>query len=245
MSTQSYDYSVDVRRIEEFKVDGKRLGRHVRHDSRAWDHRHQRSCVPLQTTLIPRYIAILDQNGYGACTGNADTGALGSGSLFAAFSKAFPNLVLNELFAQGMYSAAETLDGDGPFPPNDNGSTGPSVAQATLNLGYIDSYTHCFSPTDVLDALSSGKTVMIGSNWYDSMDRPDSNGLVTISPNAAIRGGHEYLARGLDVDNRLVNLDNSWGTSYGINGSFSYSWDTLTRLLSETGDGTILNPLVS
>jgi hypothetical protein len=86
---------------------------------------------------------------------------------------------------------------------------------------------------------------MIGSNWYDSMDSPDSSGLVTISPNAVVRGGHEYLARGLDVDKHLVHLDNSWGTSYGINGSFSYSWDTLTRLLSETGDGTILNPLAA
>ena len=75
------------------------------------------------------------------------------------------------------------------------------------------------------------------------MDNPSPTGLVTISPGAQVRGGHEYLARGIDTANRLVRLDNSWGTGWGTQGSFVYSWDTLQRLLSEEGDGTVSVPL--
>jgi hypothetical protein len=75
------------------------------------------------------------------------------------------------------------------------------------------------------------------------MDSTDSSGLVTISPQAQVRGGHEYLARGIDVGNKLIRFDNSWGTGYGVNGSFAYSWDVMDRLLAEQGDGTISVPI--
>jgi hypothetical protein len=84
--------------------------------------------------------------------------------------------------------------------------------------------------------------VLFGINWYDSFDSPDSSGLVAISSGAQVRGGHEIVARGLDTSSTLVYLDNSWGASWGNNGSFSMSWDTLTRLLAEQGDATVPIP---
>lgn len=246
MTIQEYDHAIFVKRIAEIHVPGMRTGRHVRHDSRNRNHPYLRSGQPLKTNVVPRYIPMLNQGNVGACTGNAETGALGSGTLWQALqASAFKGITLDETFALSLYSGAETLDGDGPYPPNDNGSSGPSVAQAAKNAGYITDYVHCFSLQDVLDAISQGKTPILGTNWYDSMDQPDGNGLVTISPNAVVRGGHEYLARGIDVEEKLIIPDNSWGENWGVKGSFAYSWDTLDRLLSETGDATISNPLVT
>jgi hypothetical protein len=218
------------------------LGRNLYHDSRnrAYPWKRQLPVEMMTSQDWPRHIPILDQGQVGSCTGNEQVGALGTGPLFDALSAGHPSL--DEALALKIYSGAETIDGDGPYPPNDNGSSGPSAAQVAKNLGLISGYLHCFSLTDVLDALETGP-VGIGSNWYDSMDRPDSSGLVSISANASVRGGHEYLCRGKDMDRKMVHLDNSWGTSFGLSGSFMYSFDTLERLLAEQGDGTVSLPL--
>jgi hypothetical protein len=235
-------YTTYRRRIEERVVPGRRLGRHVRHDSRSLLYPWQDSGEALKDVLLTRHIVILDQGDVGSCTGNAETGALGTDPLYGTLPPD-QQARLNEALALALYSAAETIDGDGPYPPQDNGSTGISVCKAAKNAGLISGYTHCLSLAHVLDAISSGHPVIIGSSWYDSMDSPDSSGLVTISPGAQVRGGHEYLARGIDTARKLVFLDNSWGAGWGDQGSFSYSWDTLHRLLSEQGDGTVSVPV--
>lgn len=220
----------------------KPLGRNLYHDSRNFAYPWELSVETLTSQLWPRHIPILDQGNVGSCTGNEQVGALGTGPVFDALPST--HVTLDETLALKIYSGAETIDGDGPYPPNDNGSSGPSAAQVAKNLGLISGYKHCFSLAAVLDALETGP-VGIGSNWYDSMDSPDSSGLVAISQGAQIRGGHEYLCRGKDVDKKLLYFDNSWGTGFGANGSFSYSFDTLTRLLSEQGDATVSLPLSS
>jgi hypothetical protein len=229
--------------VEENVVPGKRLGRVVRHDSRSLAYRYQATGVTLTSQLWPRHIAILDQGAVGSCTGNAEVGELGTDPLYSTLT-ADRQGKLNEAEALALYSAAETIDGDGPYPPNDNGSSGLSVCQAAKNAGWISGYVHCLSLADVLDALETGP-VIIGSNWYSSFDTPDASGLVAISPAAYVRGGHEYLCRGKDVTKQLVHLDNSWGTSFGVAGSFTYSWATLTRLLAEQGDATVSVPVTA
>lgn len=216
------------------------LGRNLYHDSRNRAYPWQSVNRTLSSQDWPRHIPILDQGQVGACTGFEQVGALGTGPVFDALPAG--HTALDGKLGYFIYSGAETIDGDGPYPPNDNGSSGPSAAQVAKNLGFISGYLHCFTLNDVLDALESGP-VGIGSNWYDSMDRPTSSGLVAVTPNAGIRGGHEYLCRGKDMENKLLHLDNSWGTGWGLNGSFVYSFDTLDRLLSEQGDATVSLPL--
>lgn len=244
--TQPWDatsqlWTTVARRIEQHHLPGMYLGRNVYHDSRNLAYPWQRTGDrQLTSQMWTRHGDILDQGKVGSCTGNAETGALECDPCYAALPPS--HQVLDETLALGIYSAAETIDGDGPYPPQDNGSSGPSAAKAAKNLGLVSGYVHCLSLADVLDALEE-HPVCIGSNWYDSMDGPDASGLVTITPGASVRGGHEYLCRGKDVDQQLVFLDNSWGTGWGLNGSFSYSWATLERLLGEQGDGTVSLPL--
>jgi hypothetical protein len=243
--TRIDEYYIYHKRIHEHVIEGKRLGRHIKKDSRNGAYPYVRQGVVLKDNEVQRFIDILNQANTGSCTGNAKTGELGSGALYAALHapQAFKDLVLDEPFAQSLYSAAENIDGDGPFPPNDNGSTGQSVSQAALDAGYIGKYTHITILNDILDALSSDQAVIVGSNWYDDMDHPGPDGLVSISANASVRGGHEYLARKIDVERRLIGFDNSWGITYGVGGSFWYSWDTMTRLLAEDGDGCVSDPI--
>jgi hypothetical protein len=199
-----------------------------------------RTYAGLTSQLWPRHIPILDQGNIGSCTGNEQVGALGTGNVFTALPAGHP--ALDEQLAVSIYSAGEMIDGGAGYPPEDEGSAGPSVAQAAKNLNLISGYLHCFSLADVLDALEDG-AVGIGSNWYSSMDQPDRSGLVSISPGAQVRGGHEYLCRGKDMEKKLLYLDNSWGENWGAGGSFTYSFDTLERLLAEQGDATVSLPL--
>lgn len=216
------------------------LGRNVCHDSRNKQYPWRRQARTLTSQMWTRHIPVLDQGNVGSCTGNAEVGALGTDPCFGALPPSPP--LLDENLAVQVYSGAEKLDGGQGYPPEDEGSSGPSAAQAAKNLGLISGYLHCLSLADVLDALEE-HPVCLGTNWYDSMDHPDSQGQVSISPGAGIRGGHEYLCRGKDVDRQLVFLDNSWGTGWGVAGSFAYSWSTLERLLAEQGDGTVSLPL--
>jgi hypothetical protein len=93
---------------------------------------------------------------------------------------------------------------------------------------------------------TSTKTLVVegflSHNCFDQY----SSGLMQISPGAQVRGGHEPMLRGCDAEAKTVYGDNSWGTSWGIDGgSFAMSWDTLDRLLHEEGDGTVSVPLTA
>lgn len=230
-----------IHRIEETVVPGKRLGRHVDTRLRQLARPYAGTRKTVTSVSWPRNIPILDQGDVGACTGNAMTGALGSGPLFAALPA---GVTLDEAEALKLYSEAETIDGDGPYPPNDNGSTGPSAAKAAEDNGLISGFGHYAELDSTLQALMDGP-VILGVNWYSSFDTPAADGTVSIAKDAYVRGGHEVVARIVDAAAQTIGLDNSWGTSYGTAGSFTMSWATLKRLLEENGDCTAPQPLTA
>jgi hypothetical protein len=173
-------WSVYRRRIPWYPASGDRalpLGRHVSHDSRNLLYRHQHVTphgAEFTSVLHKRNIPILDQGDVGSCTGNGETGVLGCDPNYEALPAGHP--ALDEALALKIYSGAETIDGDGPYPPNDNGSSGPSAAKAAMQLGLISGYTHCLTLNDVLDALQV-QAVSIGINWYDCI--PDGQRVLT------------------------------------------------------------------
>ena len=222
--------------LPEIVVPGCRLGRHIRHDPRSLAY-----LLPETETVVsvtwPRHIPILDQRATSACTGNALTGALGTGPLFDALPS---GLTLDEQFALTIYSQAEVLDGDGPYPPNDNGSSGLSVATVAKTDGYISGYLHATSVAAAHTAIQAGPFIQ-GTNWFTGMDTPDANGVVTAT--GTVRGGHEYVCREYDAVNDLWWYDNSWGPSFGVQGRFAMTSATLATLLAQSGDITALVPV--
>lgn len=214
------------------------FGRIVRHDPRSRKFPAPVPDFPLQSVLWPSVIPRLDQGNVGSCTGNAAVDCLGTMPL--AVREVTANLT--EDLALQIYSAAETIDGDGPFPPNDNGSSGLSVAQAAQNMGLISGYQHAFGIDHTLQALMGG-AVIVGVNWYDSMMNPDPTGLITVpsDPNATPVGGHEICSNQYVLDTAAPGggwlwLINSWGPGWGINGTARISAADLGTLLDQDGD---------
>ncbi len=232
----------EIERIEEIVVPGKRLGRHIDHEARRAAQPRTGPRLAVKSVTWQRVIPILNQGDVGSCTGNAMTGALCTDPVYPALPADHP--VLDENEALYLYSEAEVIDGDGPYPPNDNGSTGPSVAQAAINNGLIKDKKLYTDLDSALQALMAGP-VMIGSNWYSSFDNPAADGTVTIAPGAYVRGGHEYEAYGVDAAAQMVLCDNSWGASWGDKGMFKMSYATLEQLLGEGGDVTEPVPLAA
>jgi hypothetical protein len=250
------------REIEEVVVEGKRLGRHF-HSDEAENNR------PFPAPLAPKVVSVihktnglpLDQGQLGSCTANALVGALNSAPNLGA-PVVTERRILQVRFSPGstvprtetdavdLYGLETRMEGQ-PYPPNDPGGSGIMVCRAAQSLGWIKDYAHTYSMQHALMALTL-RPVIMGTPWYDSFDQPDAEGLVAISPNAGIRGGHEILAVGISIPRRLVYFCNSWGTTYGValpeaglaGGSFSMSFDTFEALLASENGGDITVPLV-
>ena len=217
--------------LSEDQVEGKRLGRHVKHDSRSREFPAPRApqivSVTHQATGLP-----LDQGKLGSCTANALCGALDSAPDFVG------GATLNEADAVRLYELETKLEGK-PYPPNDPGGTGLMVCKAAKQLGMIRSYHHAFGIQHALEALVV-RPVITGINWYSSFDSPDTQtGLVELTADARVRGGHEIVADGIDAEKQLVWFWNSWGTQYALGGRFCMAFDTWDRLLQEQGDVTV------
>lgn len=215
-----------------------KLKRVIHHDSRSKAFAFNTSGLTLKSTLHTRFIPILDQGNVGSCTGNAGIGALGS---FPLYTTAVSNTVysLNESGAIKLYSDAEVIDGSGPYPPNDNGSSGLSIAKALKTAGLISSYQHTFTLNDALKALTQ-YPILVGINWYQGMFTPDKDGRVRIT--GGLAGGHEIIAREIDAVNSRIWFDNSWGLNWGVNGRFYLTFTDLGTLLSRQGDVVVLIP---
>jgi len=217
--------------LPEGQVEGKRLGRHVKHDPRSLD---------FQAGLAPKIISVthqatglpLDQGKLGSCTANALCGALDSAPDFNGAT------TLNEGDAIRVYELETKIEGK-PYPPNDPGGSGLMVCKAAKQLGMITAYQHAFGIQHALQALVM-RPVITGVNWYSSFDTPDpQTGMVQLTAGATVRGGHEIVADGIDADKQLVWFWNSWGTQYGLGGRFCMTFDTWDRLLQEQGDVTV------
>lgn len=241
-----------IRFIDEHPSDrgGGRLGRHVGHDPRSRAYAVSADLLPGSYTSAVHQVRIpvLDQGDLGSCTGNAAEAFAGADPLYDAI----PDTVAarptgdpdaDEQQAVALYAAATHLDDvHGVYPPTDSGSTGLAVAKAAQRAGLISGYQHAFSLDTALKALAVSPLI-IGVNWYEGFDSPDSNGRVAIS--GSVRGGHEFLLYGVDATDRVVLARNSWGTSWGVAGRFSFSWEDFGRLLDEEGDATLFVPLTA
>jgi hypothetical protein len=189
----------------------------------------------------PRLGKILNQGDIGACTGFAMAGCLQCSPHSTSKERASE---YDYDYGMRLYSRATHLDKfAGHYPPDDTGSSGNAVAKAARGLGEITGYRWAFSTHGMLTALQRGP-VITGTVWTDVMTRPDKHGFV--HARGSVLGGHEWLIRGCHLgstdDDRYLIADNSWGTGWGIRGSFFVSlsdWEILRRQLA---DVTIPSP---
>jgi len=172
---------------------------------------------------------------HGECTGVAKC------MEFNAVGNRVPLIVLTMDVAHKIYSRASQID---PFrnqwPPVDTGSSGLAAAKAAKEFGLGGEYRHVFGGADeVVQLIMMNRVVNVGTWWYDTMFKPNKQNI--IEPSGPRAGGHQYIARGYDVDNDLVMIRCWWG-------SFRDVWIRRIRLhelLMDDGDAHIQNRLWS
>lgn len=215
-----------------------KLKRHIEHDPRSRSFGFDTKGLTVVSVTHKRYISILDQGSVGSCTGNAGVGTLGSDPIYPKLPTD-PYYSLNQQGAVKLYSDAAVIDGSGPYPPNDFGSTGLSIAKALKKANLIGAYQHTFSLNGALKALSI-YPILVGMNWYNGMFKPARDGKVSIT--GPLMGGHEVMAREIDAKKSIVWFDNSWGSSWGVNGRFYLTFKDFETLLKRQGDVIVLLP---
>lgn len=221
-----------ITKIIKEKEGAGRLGRHVEHDPRS--RAYSAGTAAVKTVRYKRHGKAFDQGDLGSCTGNAMAGLLMTEPLWRS------GRTLTEADAVALYKVATKLDRiPGKYPPTDTGSSGLAVMKAAVQANYIGGYAHTFSIDQLLGSLSL-RPGILGINWYDSFDDAKPDGECPLTPSAKVRGGHEVEMFGIDVTKKRVWCYNSWGPTWGgrNNGTFYFSWKTLTRLLDEQGDAT-------
>lgn len=218
------------------------LSRHIEHDSRSRHFAFEGVAAGVSVTW-PHNTPVLNQGNVGSCTGNAMAQLLNC-RMFAPCR--LGKISLNESDALHLYSIATHEDGFGPsqyYPPHDEGSSGLGVAKAATYLGYIDSYRHCFTLSQLQAAIET-QPVITGTSWTNSMFQPDpKTGFVSVGPlnDSTVAGGHEYLIQGIEYNNKAIVCLNSWGTSWGggdglTPGQFRISFNDYESLLADQGD---------
>jgi hypothetical protein len=153
---------------------------------------------------------ILDQGREGACVGFA----------WQAWENAKPRGNVEQqgdAAGYAWYKDAQRID---PWPGEDyEGTTVRAGARVAVNRGYADTYLWAGSVAEINAWLLGRGPVVVGSNWYNSMDDIDSSGYITIDPGSGIRGGHAYLCLGIGREGNY-HFQNSWGENYGKEGKF-------------------------
>ncbi len=222
---------------EKIPTSDKRLGRHIEHDDRSFNYKFSATGIKITDVEHKRFIPILNQGQVGACTGFAGIGDINTNPFIKNDNSYY---TADDSGALKLYSDAEKIDGGIGYPPEDVGSSGLSIAKALKKQGLISSYQHTFNFNDALKALTK-YPIITGIRWYSGMFATDSDGRVRIS--GKIVGGHEIEAFKIDIENARVWFYNSWGSQWGINGTFYLTWGDYLRLLEDRGDVTVLIPI--
>lgn len=221
--------------------DDPRLKRHIHHDPRSGLYRKDTTGLTIADVEWIYHLGILDQGKVGKCTAEAATETLGSEPFYSALSSTQQEH-LGDTWADGFYSDEETLDGDGPFPPQDNGSSGLTSAKVAKNRGLISGYTHTFTADDALKGMQTS-TGQWGTLWKTGMDNVNTDtGQVTYT--GSTRGGHELCLYKVVAALEQLWFRQSWGPwGYKNSGVGWISFADFEKSLADQGDVTFFVPL--
>jgi hypothetical protein len=138
--------------------------------------------------------------------------------------------VINEPFPFGeFYVECQRVD---EWPGEDyNGTSVRAGAKLIKDRGLATEYRWCWDIEIALAHLLAVGPLVLGTDWYDGMAKPDGAGYIW--PAGSVTGGHAYVAIGASrVRNNpdgtvgAVRIINSWG-QWGARGR---AWVTLAAL---------------
>ena len=219
------------------------FGRRFVLDNRDRDYLMRRMLPSVRTLSLPTRktwginSAALDQGNTGTCVGHAWRNFLRCAPIKSEKTGPSPFDVYRSAVLLDPFSdnddEANLPDGD---PGLDVGTTVRAGAEAVTNAGRLKSYLWAFSLQPAIEWVLTKGPVVLGTNWYSSFQQPDAEGIVNITPNATVVGGHAYLLRGVDTHRALAHCCNSWGDEWGKSGEFYLPFRDLERLIHEDGE---------
>lgn len=225
---------LDVEIVDQISY---KLGRQKVHDPRS---RSFAMGIPVnqstwKSKLIRIYDPVVNPNQcHGECTGCANSMMLNSEG------NRHPAQVLNLNYAHKVYTLASKLDPfEGSWPPIDTGSSGLAAAQAAQRLGTGGAYRWLFGGADeVVQTIMTGRTVSVGTWWYEGLMRKDSN--LNVAPTGKRVGGHQYVVRGYDKPRDAVIIRCWWGSYRDA----YLKRSSLNDLLLDGGDAHVQDRLI-
>lgn len=106
---------------------------------------------------------------------------------------------------------------------------GIKIAQ---QLGFFFEYRWALPPNplnDMIMVMGYKGPVICGTNWYNDMFTPDSNGF--IHPTGALVGGHAYVLSEIHWAEKYFYSPNTWGDA-----GFKISFDDMNYLIQQNGE---------
>lgn len=174
----------------------------------------------------------LDQGATPHCVG------FGSAHWLSAMPVEDPGVT--DQIGHSLYYSCKIEDGE---PGEENGTYVRSAAKVLKNLYRVDSYYFAERWDEILSWLRIYGPVIMGTDWYDEMFDPDSDGVVHVG--GRIAGGHCWLVIGDLPSQKMVICQNSWGPEWGDRGRFKLHYDDLAVLFLDYGEacGALEQPL--
>lgn len=167
----------------------------------------------------------LDQGAVGACVGYSWRGWLTQ----------YPINTLGGPSGLDIYHEAQEID---EWPGNNYEGTSVRAGVKVLqSKGHVANYYWAGSVEEIILAIKTQGPVIMGTNWYSGMMNPGSGGIVSVSGGNV--GGHAWMVYGYSTNYRAFAALNSWGPTWGQNGTFWIYERDLARLFSEDGEACV------
>lgn len=134
-----------------------------------------------------------------------------------------------------IYKEAQKVD---EWPGEDyDGTSVRAGAKVIQSKGLIANYYWAETIEEIKRAILEVGPVAVGTDWYEGMFEPNSNGI--IKPSGSIAGGHCYVLDGVNTKTSLFRLKNSWGRNWGKKGFAYISLADFVSLLSDDGEACL------
>jgi len=176
------------------------------------------------------------QGAEGTCVGHAATNLLMAGPSEHDSYASFQTEEEAHQFARKLY-----LEGSGDTTYQ-KGMAPQDACKTLLNWGLIDSYWRVWNE-DITTALLTFGPLIITVPWYYSMfydhralSKVYGNWWIRLNMESDFVGYHELCLTGIDLDPAdgappWVRIENSWGKSWGYNGTARLTIENLRRLV--------------